>query len=130
MSRRFLPLLVAPLFAAPLFAVTAHAGTKTLVSAPIMHETGGVACTISNGGPKPITVNQITLSGTVNQGQMLDEPFTLATGQFLGRFVDDTTFGFCSFDVVGSTKGVRAATCRWDGDPAGFGTSYDCVEAH
>lgn len=126
MIRRFMLFLVAPLF-----AVTAQAGTKTLVSAPVMHEPGGIACTIGNAGPKTVTLTKGFLYGLVNQGSLFSEPFALEPGQFYTRFVPDTTVGFCTFTIEGSTKGVRAATCRWEGEEgAELGTSYDCVEAN
>lgn len=125
MLRRFMLFLVAPLF-----AVTAQAGTKTLISAPIQNEGGGVACMIGNAGPKAVTVTQISIAGVGANGDFLAEPQTLPVGHAWMYRSTETTMGFCVFHVQGSTKGVRAATCLNDEEGENFGTTHDCVHAN
>jgi hypothetical protein len=64
------------------------------------------------------------LNGTVS---LILVPVVLAAGDYFGR-AGDESFGYCRFTLEGSTKGVRAAACRFEAG-LGPGTNSDCVEA-
>jgi hypothetical protein len=110
------------------FSAASHAGTKVLTSAPISNDAGGVSCVATNAGSKTVTVTTVETVGAALGPHLLEEdPIVLGPGDFFGR-VSAETFGYCRFNIEGSTKGLRAAACRFEAG-SGYGTNLDCVEA-
>jgi hypothetical protein len=121
-TRRFAPFLLAPLF-----AVSAHAGSKVLVSAPIANAAGGISCLISNGGSDSVTVTSVLIEGVSGVSTMLNSPLVVApTNNWMWSNRD--TVGHCSITVKGSTRSARAVACRWEGEDGEIGTTSDCIE--
>ena len=111
-----------------LSATAAHAGTKVLISAPISNDAGGVSCTITNAGSKTVTLAVLeTVGDSLGVSLLHPNPVVLDPGGYFGR-ANTESFGYCRFTIEGSTKGLRAAACRFEAG-TGPGTNLDCVEA-
>lgn len=121
----------APLPAAllALCATTAYAGApKVLISAPISNDGGGVSCVITNAGTKTVTLAALeTVGDSLGVSLLYPDPVVLEPGDYFGR-ASLESFGYCRFTIEGgSTKGLRAAACRWL-EGVGPGDNLDCVE--
>jgi hypothetical protein len=110
-------------------SATAYAGApKVLISAPISNDAGGVSCTITNAGSKTVTLAALETVGDLMGVALLHpDPVVLEPGDYFGR-ANGEVFGYCRFTIEGSTKGLRAAACRYEAG-LGPGTNLDCVEA-
>jgi len=107
----------------------AHAGPKVLVSAPVGNEAGGIACVITNAGPKAVTVSAMETYGLHGTNPLLSEPLTIPPGAFVGKGSGET-FGYCRFKVNQNPKTLRAAACRFQLQPGDkTGTTFECLEA-
>jgi hypothetical protein len=104
------PRAVAIFFAAAwLAAVPAAAGTlsTTFVKNP---PDGDILCNVVNGGKKTI---EVVIRVRNITGEILVEsdaiPIPPQQGNGIGDNANDDYFGWCEFEVKGSTRGVRAS---------------------